>query len=596
MASDMADDAGAASMASKSFECTVSGCNKVFRRKEHLTRHMKTHDKQLQYACHICGKRYARSDVLKRHVEFHPQYYKPKRSFAACNKCRESKTRCDEGDPCTPCSRKSIECVRPSLEPIPAHVLAAPYPSNTDPAPLGGSYVVTGTTVFGRYDVRDLVTWKRLHVYFSRVHQIWPVLDARKFAPEDCPDILLAVIVLLASWLEATEEHSALAPILFDKILDMQLLSNTPLYVLEAMVLYLIYGVCRLGTEDMALKAIKMHNTLVTACRVEGIFDAQKEIWNTPRRETTNLEIQERRNRIAFATLRIDAYLCAMTGLPSSVNPQELSMPLSQATQWAEVNSEEERQAFVETQPAMRKKTAFAFLIIDLFGVPRQNSLAPRWTKLRTHYFSVSPSDNLTPQTLLLYHITSLKMYSPLDLLQLPARYYKWRELDVPDKDNARPYLQPWQLSKNARMAVWHSAQIARIVSRELTLESVNSQPEYSSSRLLLNPLAIPGLLMSAGIICGYMHNLFACPLCTGAEAIDLVNLFEAGDLCQRMAAWKESGAGLAHWGPNNFNPFPVCQCGIDKMAAWFQRLLTQDKRAEVAMIQFIDELRNDQW
>ncbi|KAI1269536.1 hypothetical protein F5Y18DRAFT_370433 [Xylariaceae sp. FL1019] len=651
---DMAEEAGVPPLASKRFECAVSGCDKVFRRKEHLTRHMKTHDKQLQYACHICGKRYARSDVLKRHIEFHPRYYKPKRSFAACNKCRESKTRCDESDPCTPCSRKSIACGRPFLEPIPTIPHSELSPSDTDPVPLGGTNALAERIILGRYDVRHLVTWKRLQVYFSRVHHIWPVLDARKFAPDDCPDVLLAAIVLLASWLEGSEEHSALAPILFDKILDLQLLANTPLYVLEAMVLYLIYGLCRLATEDMALKAIKMHNALVTACRIEGIFDAQKEVWNTPRREAASLDIQEQRQRIAFATLRVDAYLCAMTSLPSAVTPQELSMPLSQATQWAEVDSEEEREALLEKQPAMRKKTAFAFLVIDLFGVPRQNSLAPRWTKvdyhfllcamqsdcwgstyqalrsvvdelysrshpldartlgrdrlqrwlincesdcqLRTNYFSTAPSDKLTPQTLLLYHIASLKLYSPLDLLQLPARYYRWRDVDIPDKDNSRPYLQPWQLSKVARMAVWHGAQIARIVSKELALESASSQPEYSSSRLLLNPLAIPGLLMSGGIICGYMHNLFACPLCTGAEAIDLVNIWEAGDPCPRMAAWKESGVGLAQWGPDNFNPFPVCQCGLDRMALWFQRLLTRDKRAEAAIVQFLDELKNDLW
>ena len=40
--------------------CTVPGCDKMFNRKEHLNRHLKSHDPQRQYACHICGRRYAR--------------------------------------------------------------------------------------------------------------------------------------------------------------------------------------------------------------------------------------------------------------------------------------------------------------------------------------------------------------------------------------------------------------------------------------------------------------------------------------------------------------------------------------------------------
>lgn len=56
----------------KRFGCTVAGCTKRFHRREHLNRHLKSHDPNLQYKCHICGRRYARSDVLKRHIEFHP--------------------------------------------------------------------------------------------------------------------------------------------------------------------------------------------------------------------------------------------------------------------------------------------------------------------------------------------------------------------------------------------------------------------------------------------------------------------------------------------------------------------------------------------
>jgi hypothetical protein len=44
----------------KRFKCPIPECRKLFNRKEHVTRHLKSHSPNAQYQCHICGRRYVR--------------------------------------------------------------------------------------------------------------------------------------------------------------------------------------------------------------------------------------------------------------------------------------------------------------------------------------------------------------------------------------------------------------------------------------------------------------------------------------------------------------------------------------------------------
>ncbi|KAI1119754.1 fungal-specific transcription factor domain-containing protein [Nemania abortiva] len=53
------------------FQCPITDCRKVFNRKEHVTRHLKSHNPNAEHQCHICGRRYVRKDVLRRHVSGH---------------------------------------------------------------------------------------------------------------------------------------------------------------------------------------------------------------------------------------------------------------------------------------------------------------------------------------------------------------------------------------------------------------------------------------------------------------------------------------------------------------------------------------------
>ncbi|KAI8625795.1 hypothetical protein F5Y19DRAFT_479134 [Xylariaceae sp. FL1651] len=608
--------------ASKRFGCAVPGCHKVFRRKEHLTRHLKSHGTQLQYACHICGRRYARSDVLKRHVEFHPQYQKPERNFVACTRCRESKTKCDEGIPCRPCSRRSLTCVRANARADVAADSAVPEAPRNHSSPSSPSTHAFIETSLRQHIVKDpAVAQRRLRVYFAEIHPDWPILHAPTVTVADTPDILIASITMLASWLEGDGDHLTLAPLVFDEFTNVQLSSALPLPMLQAMALYLLYAICRIGTEGMITKALKIHHTLVTACRFSTILNAHGGLWYSTGDDSFAQGTQEERYRLAFATLRIDAYFSVLTDWPPLIRYQELSMPLSQTTEWERVTSEEERRKLLEDEPVMRKKTAFRFRVHDIIGTPRLNALAPPWTKMDYHFILCAiqsgaweavhqslrsvPEDlhsrthdedirNLWRQRLKTWMDNLEKdclLHAPTDLWHLQGRYYKIRPIARPVKQNSSPalYLQPWSISKFARVAVWHGAQIARIASKELALEN-------SANRLLLNPLVIPALLTSAIVVCAYAYNARACPMCTGGDPVDLVNVFSAPDDCERLARWKEEGVGLADWGPNIFSGFPLCRCSMIKLSDWFRARLDRDKQADAALVLFLDELKSNIW
>ncbi|KAK5631332.1 hypothetical protein RRF57_007046 [Xylaria bambusicola] len=618
----------------KRFECEVPGCGKVFRRKEHLTRHSKSHDTQLQYACHICGRRYARSDVLKRHVEFHPQYYKPKREFIACTRCRESKTKCDEEHPCKPCSRRELECVRPERSRIivSSENVASELPLELSNPPPNQAQVLHVSTVGEPENMR-----KRLDIYFNKIHPNWPILQPC-MTISDGSGPLVTSIMALVSWLEGDQDHLLLFHQALDEIERINWGRNPPVPVLQAIVLCLLYAIHCLTTEGMVLKAWRIHNDLVSACRLAGILIPQRGIWYASNEVSAEMEEYKQQSyRIAFAALRLDAYLAAMTDLPPLIRYQELSMSLCHATWWANVTSEEERRQLQENEPMLRKKTSFGFRVHDLFGPSRPNVLAPSWTKIDYHFILCAiqsgaweashqalrtipddiqsrthpqdlrttwreylntwatnlendcqglREDDIDPQTLLLWHMTTLKIHAPPGLWGLQQRYYNF---DAPPETPLQPALRTWQASKIARTAVWHSAQIARIVSGELSVENV-------TTRIRLNPLLTPALLMSAFVVCGYAYHARTCPLCTGGGPIDLVNIFGAPDDCKRLDRWLEEGEGLANWGPDIFVGFPVCQCSQILLYDWFHKFLAQDTQADAALRLFLDELKAGTW
>ncbi|KAK4115102.1 hypothetical protein N656DRAFT_481906 [Canariomyces notabilis] len=136
-----------AAVSSKRFECSAPGCGRHFTRKEHLTRHAKSHNSQFQHQCPICGRRYARSDVLKRHIEFHPQQSSPRRRLVDCVSCHERKARCDRNSPCQSCTQNGVPCLRPGSS---QHT--APDSTLTNAGVNGSANLDAGTTTTAGID------------------------------------------------------------------------------------------------------------------------------------------------------------------------------------------------------------------------------------------------------------------------------------------------------------------------------------------------------------------------------------------------------------------------------------------------------------
>jgi len=55
----------------KTYTCPLHSCGRLFKRLEHLKRHVRTHTMERPYACSICGKRFSRSDNLAQHRKTH---------------------------------------------------------------------------------------------------------------------------------------------------------------------------------------------------------------------------------------------------------------------------------------------------------------------------------------------------------------------------------------------------------------------------------------------------------------------------------------------------------------------------------------------
>ncbi|KAG9285338.1 hypothetical protein G9A89_010813 [Geosiphon pyriformis] len=63
--------ANAAPYSLKTYTCSFATCGRLFKRLEHLKRHVRTHTMERPYSCQVCGKRFSRSDNLAQHRKTH---------------------------------------------------------------------------------------------------------------------------------------------------------------------------------------------------------------------------------------------------------------------------------------------------------------------------------------------------------------------------------------------------------------------------------------------------------------------------------------------------------------------------------------------
>ncbi|ESZ96142.1 hypothetical protein SBOR_3472 [Sclerotinia borealis F-4128] len=742
----------------KRIKCNVSECGKLFSRKEHLTRHMKSHDTRLQHECSVCGRRYARSDVLKRHLDHHTQSFNTKRTTVACTSCHERKLKCDDTSPCRSCLRTSTECSRltedwsnrtklgsgNSNEAIirtgPANIdnslrsfddsqpwfqsenLTLPLPPYSDatlnflfPAeanavlPWGqppdevGSLTdifpmpLSNDTPFSlhviddpfkpwmnvtRYDGESsdrtmstlasqspLSSWsceqdhlselrrtlsqdpallkQLLEAYFTKIHPSWPILHAPTFNPQTASPILLGSMLMLANWLEGDANHEKLASMVFEAISVARLESSlsfdkeidqSSLQNLQGLLLCVVYSISLLTTKGMSSRAVHLNGALVSTCRHAGIFNGQNKYYELGDCPFDLWLVQEQLHRLAFATLRVDAYLSVLMDYPPSVRYQEISIPLPKSTKLWTAATEEERRRLQWNEPAGREKALFCFLMRDIIDASDAYSVSyhltdndyhlglcslqigtweaardafcccdsdeliidtkrsdpvHRWSAQLDHWrtsmeeHAQSRSDNhsteisgdhISPQlNLMLWHISALTVRAPLKLLQRQGCCFKCRPGAGLTTQRTKARVSSWMSSPHPRTAIWNAAQICRLAEENFSNRASDTDP-------LLNPLAIPGILKSAIALCSYAYHIRACPDCTGVPE-NSINLFNTRHEDEKLKIWEEQGIGMTVWG---VEAIPVCHCAFKALEMWFQERLARDSGAEAQFVSFL--------
>ncbi|KAG2135357.1 STE-12 alpha [Suillus bovinus] len=74
-------------LTSKVFVCPLYSCGRLFKRMEHLKRHVRTHTMERPFPCDFCKKRFSRSDNLNQHLRIHTRAERADSASADLNAC-----------------------------------------------------------------------------------------------------------------------------------------------------------------------------------------------------------------------------------------------------------------------------------------------------------------------------------------------------------------------------------------------------------------------------------------------------------------------------------------------------------------------------
>lgn len=328
---------------------------------------------------------------------------------------------------------------------------------------------------------------------------------------------------------------------------------------------------------------------------------------------------------------------------PPSVRYQELAIPLPKSPILWAATTEDERRRLQWNEPAGREKAVLCLIMRDALDYDRRHHLPCHLTEVDYHLglcalqggtweaaheahgcesdelvTNPSPKDPIqlwrthlglwrasmeldcqlrqkfffpnpdqidcvfAPLTLILWHMSAIILHTPLKLLQGKGCCFRCHPGTAIAAAKRTARIRFWLATSCPRAAIWNAAQICRIVDHK-------SARFKGSTRLLLNPLAVPGILKSGIVACSYASHTCACATCTGSPPEDAIDLFNTEDENSRLVQWKEQGVGFATWGPSGI---PVCQCQLSALATWFCEALERDRGAKIEFNLFMNTLR----
>ena len=90
-------------------------------------------------------------------------------------------------------------------------------------------------------------------------------------------------------------------------------------------------------------------------------------------------------SRLAFSTLRVDAYLSVLLDYPPSVRYHEIRIPLPKSPHLWTAASEDKRRSLQWKEPAGREKTLLCFLMRDALDLNRRRHLPYHLTEADCH-------------------------------------------------------------------------------------------------------------------------------------------------------------------------------------------------------------------
>ncbi|KAI1129744.1 hypothetical protein F5Y10DRAFT_237531 [Nemania abortiva] len=420
----------------KRFECPIPDCRRMFNRKEHVTRHLKSHDPVPRYQCHICGRRYVRSDVLRRHVSGHApnedQYSGHDVNTGATQEpdpapgldsgpwdglraqwpqlqgqsWQSSALTADDRRSSNPVTSESnmpyaaewatamAPLVTSEIPPenIPSSIFNCDGPSTLTAASLidtsnstpssdlqthispNSSYgVEDGENVLPEIDTSLPETQRLVRVYFAQVHPSWPILHQPTFEIDKASKCLVGSMMMNAAYHEGSKGHEKLARIILGFITGPELMSNPSLHLLQALLLCVVYSLGRLRENAIAARTTYLNAILISACRSLGIFE-DRHLYHSDMEQAplSMWSAREQLHRLAFAVLCVDTHISVILDHPPTVRYQELRIPLPMSTPLWEAGDAERRRLQWQ-EPAGRQRVLFSSMMRDVLESGKQD-------------------------------------------------------------------------------------------------------------------------------------------------------------------------------------------------------------------------------